>query len=133
MTHSTLTSGHYRLTKDLPAVKSDRRRRHDWRARELTAGLLIVVQRERHDVGGVEIETVTAFPSGEYSHYSVTPKQYPALFEALTPVSETPRQWLQREHNGLSLGGDILDLLVKLGKVSLAEIQEAAEIVLNSK
>jgi hypothetical protein len=45
------------------------------------------------------------------------------LVQFLVPVEETPSRWLKREHN-IAAGAEILDALVKAGRLTLAEIQE---------
>ena len=105
--------GTYRLTKDIDATYPDKRKRHDWRARPVRAGTLIVIERLVYPESAQAV--VRAYPLGEYSHRGVSSKEAPELFAALDPVPilETPSQWLEREHRGERTAPAVLDVLAK--------------------
>lgn len=124
----TLPEGTYRLTIAFPAIHPDKRKRHDWRAAEVSAGTLFCVERVTADSNVMMI-----YPSGEYSHYSVALHAHPALIAHLEPVTETPSMWFRREHPGMVLAAGTLDVLVASGALTMAQVQEAAEQYLSSE
>jgi hypothetical protein len=122
-----LKPGTYKLMRDVPAFSPDKRKRHDWRAKTLKAGKIIIVRNEPYpDLPDVPVLRI--YPSGEYSHYSVAGRDFPA--DALEPIVETPSHWLRREHAGLTLAAAMLDELVEQGLVTMEQIQEVADAVL---
>lgn len=121
-----LKMGTYRLTRDFPTPKEDKRS-VDWRKKAFVpAGTLFHVIDPTID--GAPEGCFEAHPVGlgttRINNGKLSP--WKDLFELLEPVPDKPTYWLERERS-LSQAGRILDALVKSGKLTLDEIKAAVK------
>jgi len=115
----------YKITTEHPALKPDRRKTYDWRARPVLAGTLFVV-REGLSLGEKSRLGDELLLLGGYSHQTLFINALPETFtSALEHVtSPTPSQCLKaRDHESWAL--EILDVLFHNGKISMDDIQAA--------
>lgn len=133
-TKNTICPGTYRLKRDMPALKPDKRKRYDWRADMVKADTLFCVDQGFY---GHNVDIFHMWPSGDYESTAeplcvdgVISK--PDWADALEPVQETPSMWFRREHNGYrNLGRDVLDRLVADGVITLSTVQRIVNEILN--
>ena len=130
-----LTPGTYRLTKDLPPLKIDRRKTHDWRYLPMSADSLFAYTEWDMGPPGTPVMKRDLRPSGGYDPVdptNISPYDCRELVAALEPIEDTPSLWLAREHSGLGLARGILDCLVAAGKITLEDVKSAAAAYLES-
>jgi hypothetical protein len=134
-----LQPGTYRLTKDLPAIKPDKRSTRDWRCQELKAGMMFCVEDNSWELHP-ELQTngaklLVVFHQNGYSFKNIRVQagdqnKHVEFLQALERVEEKPSDWLTRTSNGV-WASDVLDRLVETGRVTLSEIQETVEKLKN--
>jgi hypothetical protein len=121
-----IKAGHYVLSRDVKNPKPDRRSK-DWdKLATWPAGARVYVREVGNQIG--EPATVIEFTQSQWpSLHRIPPyqtEQYAAIAEALTPTDETFKGLLHR----LDICDTywILKALVRSGKISHADIEQAA-------
>lgn len=128
-----LIPGTYRLLEDLPPLVNDKRKTRDWRCCPMKAGTLFFYQEWAYapdeEKPSIRITEQRIYPVGCYQSESVAPNESSKtrqLEELLTREEETPSLWLRREH-GSSVALGVLDELFSAGKVTMDDVELAAD------
>jgi hypothetical protein len=123
---SAIKPGVYALSKDVANPEKDRRVKRDWtRAVTWKKGSRYIV-RQDHGTNKGEVFYEVVEEGSRYAHHRVTefmPGFLP-LVEGLEPVEESLDTILTGQHE---MAYNILDALVKEGKISLANIKETLD------
>lgn len=112
-----LEPGIYRLTEDCPAHAPDKRKRDDWRAAPMQAGMLFAIRNWR---GYVDIAKLHS-----YSHESIRLDEALFLGKLVRVTEPTARQYLLFRHGRGSYPGAavaILDRLMADGLLTIKAI-----------
>jgi hypothetical protein len=118
----------YTLSIDHPALSPDKRERYDWRKADMEAGMEFTV-RDCEWKGAVWQEIAAL---GPYLYQTVRVKDLPEKFLAALVLIEAPLASQHLRAQGRSnYALDILDVLLREGKITLADVQSAETTVDN--